>query len=318
VAYRFKVDRPVDEEVRRIAGKQLALALEHLGAIGDVEKDKALHEARRHVKKVRALIRLVRPALGASYRKSNKALRRVNRLLSPIADGEAVLDTLTRLETRSAAELSTAVGALREALLARRAAIDRRAKADRVLQSCTSALKAEQARITAWRLTPRGHRAVTGGLGKTVRAARRGMARAVAHPTAGNYHAWRRRVKDHWFQLRLLERRCGGDLVARQQLLETLDGHLGEYHNCVLLQSVLARATNLGRPDTARLLRALRRYQTELRVEAARLGADTYGERPRQFVTRVERAWRSTSRSTSRSKEAGRSGPEEESWARVL
>ena len=311
MAYQFKPDQPIDDEVRRVADKQLTLALEHLGAIGNLKKDAAVHEARRHVKKVRALIRLVGPALGTSYRKSNKALRRVNRLLSPIADGEAVLDTLTRLEKRSTAELSTAVGALRDALMARRAAIDRRAKADRVLRSCTSALKAARARVRGWRLRHRGHRAVTGGLRQTVRAARRGMARAIAHPTADNYHAWRRRVKDHWFQLRLLEPRCGGELVAHQRMLEALDGHLGEYHNCVLLQSVLAKETSLGRLDTARLLRELRRYQAELRADASRVAADIYGERPRHFVRRVEHAWRS---SRQQPKEAGNSG---QSWTRV-
>ena len=118
MSYRFKVDRPVDDEVRRIAGLQLTLAVERLGAIDNLEKDAAIHEARRHVKKVRALIRLVRPGIAGSYRRSNKALRRVNRLLSPIADGEAVLGTLARLEKRSPAELSTAMGALRNALSA--------------------------------------------------------------------------------------------------------------------------------------------------------------------------------------------------------
>jgi CHAD domain-containing protein len=311
VSYRFKVDQPVDDEVRRIAGLQLTLAVERLGAIGNLETDAAIHEARRHVKKVRALIRLVRPAIGSSYRTSNKALRRVNRLLSPIADGEAVLGTLARLDKRSPAELSTAMGALRHALLARRAAIDRRAKVDRVLQSCTSLLNAERARVTAWSLTRRGRRAVTAGLHKTIRGARRAMSRAIARPTADNYHAWRRRVKDHWFQLRLLERRCGGDLVTRQQLLETLDGHLGEYHNCTLLLPVVTTETTLERLDTARVLRAIRRYQGELRAEAARVAADIYGERPRQFVARVERAWGAASHAKG-AESRGRS------WTRVV
>jgi CHAD domain-containing protein len=297
VAYRFKVGQAVDDEVRRIADKQLTLAMAHLGAIGDLKKDAALHQARRHVKKVRALLRLVRPALGTSYRKSNMTLRRVNRLLSPIADGEAVLGTLARLEQRSAADLSTAVSALRDALLARRVAIDRRAKAHRVLQLCSSALHAELSRVSEWRLTRRGRHAVTAGLRKTVRAARRAMARTKLHPTAGNYHRWRRRVKDHWFQLRLLERRCGGELLTRQRRLETLDGHLGEYHNCALLQSVLAKEQTLGRLETAQLLRALRRYEAELRGEAARVAAEVYDERPRQLLRVVERAWRSARRS---------------------
>jgi CHAD domain-containing protein len=311
VAYRFKPDRPVDEEVRRIAAKQLTLALDHLVAIGDPAKDAALHEARRHVKKVRALIRLVRPALGTSYRKANRSLRRVNRQLSPIADGEAVLATLARLGERSPVALSPMIEVLRGTLTARRAAIDRHTKADRVLQSCTSLLKAERSRVNSWRLSHGGRRAVADGLRKTARAARHRMSRAHAHPTAKNYHAWRRRVKDLWFQLRLLERRCGGELAAWQHQLEALDGHLGEYHNCALLRSVLTTEKSLGRLDTAKVLRELRRYQAELRANAERIGADVFSERRRFFVARVERAWRRTARA----KPAGSSG---RAWPRAV
>ena len=89
--YVFRQGRSVESEVRRIADKQLTLAIAQMRNTGDRQSDEAVHEARRHVKKVRALLRLIRPGIGGLYRSSNKRLRKVSRLLAPIADGEAVV-----------------------------------------------------------------------------------------------------------------------------------------------------------------------------------------------------------------------------------
>ncbi len=99
--------------------------------------------------------------------------------------------------------------------------------------------------------------------------------------------------KDHWFQVRVIEGRCGDELIAWQRGLEALDGCLGEYHNCVLLEQVLMTDAMVARDQIARSIRLLRRYQHDLRREAKNLAAQVYTERPRQFVNRVRRLWRS-------------------------
>ena len=71
-----------------------------LKAIGDPESDEAVHDARRRVKKIRAVIRLVRPALDKTSRAVDRELRDVSRLLAPVADGQGIIDTLDTLERR--------------------------------------------------------------------------------------------------------------------------------------------------------------------------------------------------------------------------
>ena len=291
--FRLRPSRSVESEVRRIADGQLRHAIEALRGVGDREKDDSLHKARRHVKKIRALIRLLSPALPA-YRPVNKRLRRVGRMLAPVADGVAVVDTLTRLAERYPRELPRAtLTAMRKGLVRRRARVDRQAAADHVLETAASLLRAERVHTRTWRLKRHGFRAVAAGLERSARAARRAMAGAIAHPTSDSYHAWRRRTKDHWFQVRVIEGRCGDELIAWQRGLEALDGCLGEYHNCVLLEQVLMTDAMVAREQIALSIRLLRRYQHDLRREAKNLAAQVYTERPRQFVNRVRRLWRS-------------------------
>src|SRR2546430_1303607 len=71
-----------------------------LGQLDDGhDPDKAVHEARKDMKKLRALVRLMRPELGGkAYRRENARFREVARSLSGVRDAKAMLEALDALE----------------------------------------------------------------------------------------------------------------------------------------------------------------------------------------------------------------------------
>jgi CHAD domain-containing protein len=293
MSFAFRPSHAIDNEVKRIAERQLTRALEQLRDLGDSRSDEAVHEARRHLKKVRALLRLVQPALGDVYHGANKRIGTAGRLLAPVADGRAVVDTIARLKKKYPSRLAPRTLASIESVLAQRVVhIDHKARLDRVLPRVASILRSELRQIEMWDLNATGFRAIAPGLEKTVRRARKALARAAAHPTADNHHAWRRRVKDLWFAVRLVEPRCGNGLARIQRQLEALDGYLGEYHNVVLVEQVLMTEALVSRQQAARCLRPLRRYQQVLRHRALAIGATVLKEKPRRFVRRVRQMWK--------------------------
>jgi CHAD domain-containing protein len=298
VGFRLKSGQAISNEIRRIVLRQLDLATSELKAIGDPESDEAIHDARRRVKKIRAVIRLVRPVLDKAYRTGvDPELRRVSRMLAPVADGQGVIDTLNVLARRYRKALPRrAVAALRADLVERERRIDARADAHHVLQRATRALRAQRRQIKEWKLNAEGFSAIAPGLKESVRRARHAMAVAWAHPTPRHFHSWRRYVKDHWFHVRLLEAHCGNHLVPVQRRLEALDGMLGEYHNLVLLREVLLDDSALAPLDRAYCLRVVARYQRALRQQAQILGVRTYSEKPRRFVRRVKRLWQTAAK----------------------
>ena len=79
MAYKFKAsDRTVQRAVRRIAREQIDGALH---AIDSSDRDTARHEVRKACKKIRALVRLIRPSF-SRYARENGEYRDIAGLLA--------------------------------------------------------------------------------------------------------------------------------------------------------------------------------------------------------------------------------------------
>ncbi len=290
--YCIAIERPVAEEMRRIVRKQLRLAITELSAAA-APSDGTVHDARRHIKKARAALRLCRDAVRPSYRSSNRRLRRATRLLAPIADGEAVVRAFAALAAQHAAALPrAAVAAMQRYLEDRQAAIDRHAARHRVLRRVVVKLKRERDEARRYPLDGDEYDLLAPGFERTLRRSRAAMTRAIVCETAGHYHDWRRRVKDHWLQVRLLSVRCGGRLSADAQQLDQLDALLGSCHDLALLTGIVRDAAPLSRAHAAACLRVIRREQWAQRRRAVALGHAVYDEPSSASVDRAARAWR--------------------------
>ena len=292
MSLRLRRDAPIASEVRRLVLQQLEAAISELRAVGDPTSDDAIHDARRRVKKIRAVIRLVHPALDKTSRAIDRDLKRVSRMLAPVADGQGIIETLDQIARRYRKLLPTrAVRSIQAGLRERSARIDREANARGIIRMAADTLRAERTRLRRWPIRGDGFGSIASGLEESYRRARKGMILAWSKPNAHHYHAWRRYVKDHWFHVRLVEEKCGNQLLPYQRRLEALDGVLGEDHNLVILREVLADDGYASRSETARCLRVVSRYQRLLRHHAETLGVRIYGEKPCRYVRRVKRLW---------------------------
>lgn len=292
MSFRLAPNRPVAGEVKRVVDRQLARAITLLHVAPGGRHDDAIHEARRHIKKARAALRLVGPALDVPGETTMRRLRLAHRMLAPIADGQAVVTIADSLVPRAGRRAATTLTTVHRVAAARAARIDRNAEFDHLLPKVARILHAERARLRGLRLPLSGFDSLAAGLETSLRRSRKAMKRAVRRPTAEHYHAWRCRVKDLWFHMRLLEARCGAVTALDVRRLETLDGILGTHHNIVLLERLLVNEAVAPRRETARILRLLRRYQAELRMRATDIGARALREKPRRFVRRIRARWR--------------------------
>jgi len=300
MGYAFDVDGSAADAVRRITGEQVERAVSTLGDAGDDDFGAAVHDARRRAKKLRGLIRLVRPALGDAYAPANEAFRDAARQLSGARDADAALATFDDLVAASADRLpegglrSVRAGLAARAEAAGRGAEDRQARTGQAVDL----FRAGRGHVDQADLDADGWAAIGPGLERTYRAGRRGLARitdagdGAADPQA--VHEWRKRVKDAWYQVRLLRPAAPsvlGPLVGR---FHDLADALGDAHDLVVigerLQATPERFGGEGPVGAACDLAEARR--TELEQRAVALGLRLYAEKPPAYRGRLSVYWR--------------------------
>ena len=297
MAFQLRRGQPIGDEAGRAFDHQLWRAIVCLRDLTTAAEHDTIHEARRHVKKARAVLSVLRASLGAEYRAADRRLRAVNRLLGRFADARAMADTLGNLVDLDPALPGHVSRALRVQLDGRAALLERQAQFDRLRHRTTRLLETQRQRVPVWHLKVRGRNDVIPVIEDAHRAARTSMRDALRRPTADTFHAWRSRVKREWYLLRLMAERRGDRLDLDQRRLGALAACLGELHNVDLLQSFVASDSALSRRETAHVLLALRRYRRNLRREAREM-RHILAEGPERFGARVREAWGSPGEGT--------------------
>lgn len=294
MAYRLKASEAVNDALRRVAGEELESAAAQVGGQGESNRDEAIHEARKSVKKVRAVLRLTEAELGKTFRQENVRLRNVGRKLSNFRDAGAIIETFDGLREKYREELGRrTLGSVKKALVSRKREAEQHAGIEQVFETLAKRLNAAAARVQSWPLHTDGFPALGPGLKRTYRRGRNAMAAAKKHSRPEDFHDWRKRVKDHWYHVRLLEGVWTDVMQAYEKNLKELETWLGDDHNLVVMRDqIKAEPGSYGNAkDVELLLQLIDKYQKELRDNALSLGARLYEEKPRQFATRMEHLW---------------------------
>jgi len=299
MAYRLKPGESVRESLRRIAREELTSAASRLRQATARSRDEAIHEARKSIKKVRAILRLMRGELGGEYQIENRRLRDVGRRLAVYRDGSVMIETLDQLgkqigKNQANDRTTRTLAAIRRGLVENKRRQQRGTRMTDAMRRAGEALLAASARVNRWRLVMDGPVALAPGMETAYRRGRAGLTAARRHARPELCHEWRKRVKDHWYHLRLLENRWNPATRAREKDLKQLETWLGEHHNLEVLSTKLAaEAVTRRKPDEAKLGRKLiGGLQHELRHKAIALGERLYSEKPEEFRKNLAALWR--------------------------
>jgi hypothetical protein len=148
MGYRLEADEPFPKGIKRIAREQLDRAVQQLTEAED--RDEAVHEARKHFKKIRAVLRLVRDEIGEEvYKPENVCYRDAGRELAPVRDSFVKVETLDVVRARFAETLASgAFETPREALVRRHAQTKHRIlEEERAADQVVATLDEARARI---------------------------------------------------------------------------------------------------------------------------------------------------------------------------
>jgi CHAD domain-containing protein len=317
MAYRIDPTRSTAVELRRALSEQLDGAARELRAVGGTDAT-GIHQARKHLKKARSLLRLARADLGKHVvHEAQDELRSVAAVLAGARDADALVETAHHLADRAD---RTGDGESRAAVGRVRAVLAHRAEATRSSGTSSPAAVATAARTidatSAWlqRVRPasEGWAAVEPGLHRSYQGGRAAFGHLPEEPTVDELHEWRKRVKDLWYHLRLLRSLWPEAIKPQVAAASDLADLLGTDHDLGLLTGLLtgeeaampsaeppsseARpdvplSAELDEGDVELLLGLIARERTRLQAEARRLGSLLYADPPDAWSARLGIWW---------------------------
>ena len=273
MSFVFDPDRPVAQNLSRVGGAELRMALDLARDVTRAPAER-IHEARTHCKKVRAVLRLVGKAF-PGYRLENAAVRDAAALLSGPRDGAVMRDTLDHVVGEEDKYPPADIARMRGELGRNAGGEDGEA----VLQAFAAAIEPIYRRALMWHSQPIDWDDVAQGAGRTYRKAYRAMRKARRSRAAEDLHAWRKQVKYTWHHLTLLRRFAPDRFKTARKAAKELGSMLGGHHDRDVLREHLG-ATDSGHSWT-RLRKHIHRMNDEAADEALARGAELYAAKPK-------------------------------------
>jgi CHAD domain-containing protein len=332
MAFRIDPTLPTGQELRRVFAEQLDRAAAQLRSEGGPDAE-AVRDARKNLKKGRAVLRLARGDLGTAVaRHANAELKRVGDALATQRDADALVEAADRL--RDAALDAPTI----EALARVRATLSDRAEVLRTTGALDRRTIVGAAltlnRTVSWvALVPpraQGWEALASGFGRQYRDGRAGFVDLPRHPSADELHEWRKRVKDLWYHQRLLR---GLWPDAQRPVIASADAlarTLGDAHDLAMLVACICAvheaedavdgthvAVHVEPYDRHLVLALAGIEQSRYEAVARDLGAHVFADDPKAWVARHGAWWKAAEVGARTAPAASREGGHDPSPARV-
>ncbi|MGE3164784.1 MAG: CHAD domain-containing protein [Planctomycetota bacterium] len=275
-----ETSRGVRAAFARVVREAVSLQTRSLGPA------RAIHEFRKRLRQVRALLRLCRADLiGDRYLQIEARLRHLGRRTSAVRDTRVLLDTLSTFKGRSHART---VNAVREELMREVAVLERRDEEARVLERA----QAELAAIGAWiRVSlPAGlaREFLARSLAHSMDRVRRARRRAKRGDGDRAIHRWRKRTKELRYQLELLPdlrpRKAKKAAAKLDQLAQAIGGTTDLVMLCEYIDS---KAAELAPFEPGRLVERVRRRIARRLARILDTHRGTLDRKPRELAARV-------------------------------
>jgi hypothetical protein len=283
MGYCLKLREPLSDGLKRIFHEQIQSALK-LCRHPAKQRGVTVHEVRKHLKKLRAALRLTKNEVGKNrWASEDRCLREIGRLVSDLRDAHVRFQTLIQLRDDAKQQfprIEELLSMERESFSAAFAGWQKQAipKLERVGE-----------RLSKWPVSRIRWKQICGVVAKSYGRGQDRLAKALKKRDPESFHAWRMSVKELWYQLRILRplNRLVLDEIASDA--KTLGELLGRAHDFAFLLTRLdkERGDQALYDELVQLQKLIQKRGKRLHRDALELGRRFYAEPSKAFARRI-------------------------------
>ena len=143
---------------------------------------------------------------------------------------------------------------------------------DKATKECIYLLGQQADLIDEWRFRSGAPRTIEKGFSRTLRTARKWMGVAAETRAPEDFHRWRKHVKYHLYHLRLVAPVASEDLSARIRQAYRLQKLLGEHHDLMVLDGIVAQLRSPAKKHRDAIRHVIRDTAATRETQAVRVG----------------------------------------------
>ena len=266
----------------RIAAEEIDLAMAQSRRL---HRGEAVHNARKALKRLRALLRSLRVAFPKKlFRAENRHIAATCRRISPLRDVHVQLRTLGKLK----AAASPAGDHIRRQLLRQQSSFIRRIPALR--KTVRALLEVSRQSLASWPLRKATAEDLASGLKRIYKQGREAFKTARKSPTPGHLHAWRKKTKSLGYGLEMIKNLGSGELSKMIRCSDILTVALGDDQDLFMVLRALDKEHRSNpASDFDRLANRISLKRAKRQKRAFKLGEKVYGEKSGGFEKRLDR-----------------------------
>lgn len=293
--FRISEQETVKETIHRILNEQVDGILENCeNKQGDIHK--SIHEIRKSIKRIRAILRLIRDEVGYStYYRENAFYRDINRFTSDLRTWNVLIISLENLQTELSENLDPEITAplIAGINLKREEMLAEILSPEQELKDLSQQFIQGRTRIPNLPIHTNSFEALSGGLERMYRQGRKYLRKSRKNPDLHLLHDMRKRMKYLWYQVEILKPLYPGLLKAFASSLESLSEKLGTYHDIALLADYLSEnETGLTQDIRGTMVEACEFKKSAILPYVFRMSAALYTEKPKALIQRLDGYWK--------------------------
>lgn len=281
----------VSEQIQEILHNRIDSCRQALHA---ADPHQGIHDARKQLKKIRSVVRIVREDIPKEqYQRINTYFRDVGRMLSDARDTSALLDVVMTLHGQvEAPEVKKLLERVVHYFMAKKAAVTRyQINRDQLLQQTLRAFVPAEEYIQPLNIRHEGFSALAASILKVYQRGQQMKDESRKNPNPETYHEWRKRVKYLRYQVNMLSPMWPPMMNALEDELHELTDALGADHDLYMLHETILHSNLKEEEDWSPLFHFISTQRKRQEIRAHTLGKKLYYWKPSHFVGWLQASW---------------------------
>lgn len=289
--FRFRKKETPSSGIRRII-RELTAALVGLLADQGNHVVTRVHEARRNIKRLRAILHLILPSTDEKAAcELERHLRSAAKRLSRSRDAEVCVATF---ELITKARATPTIGGIRVLLRKQADRAHRASSTPAQLATIATTIRENGHRLAELPLSAHDWDLLQPGLDSAYREARKMRKIAGAKADHAEIHQWRKRIKRLHFQLELLWPWLDKSQRMIVKKLDQLGQSLGDFHDLDVLEVCFRdlAAHGIAKHDSLATLKLSEKRRKGLMKKICKLSKASFCQRTKKFMAGLHSSWK--------------------------